>query len=70
MHVSLVNENKFLLNASVIRSCNRCYDRLILEAIVINKHKDNINRETATLSTTWYPLLTDLTVHGLSLIHI
>ena len=51
-HLHLTNHMVNFEDASVIRSCNRYYDRLILEAIEINKHKDNINRETATFSTT------------------
>ena len=39
---------------------------MVLETIVINKLKDNIDRETITLSTTWYPLLYGLTVRGLT----
>ena len=65
-HSALTNHMVNFKDTFVIRSCNRYYDRLILEAIEINKHKDNINRETATLSTTWNLLLSGLTARGLT----
>ena len=65
-HSLLTNHMVNFEDGSVIRLCNRYYNRSVLEAIEINKHKGNINREMATLSTTWYPLLTDLTVRGLT----
>ena len=39
---------------------------MVIEAIEINKPKDNINRETVTLSITWYPLVSGFTVRQLT----
>ena len=63
---ALTNHMVNFEDASVIRPCNMYYDRFILEAIEISKHKNNFNRETATLSTTWYSLISGLTARVLT----